>query len=36
MYLITSMGLVYLVDFFGPFGIVMLSLPAAICFFMGV
>jgi MFS transporter, MHS family, proline/betaine transporter len=36
MYLITSMGLVYLVDFFGPFGIVMLSLPAAICFLWGV
>jgi hypothetical protein len=36
MYLVTSVGLVYLVNYFNKFGILLLGLPVTISFLWGV
>jgi hypothetical protein len=36
LYIITSFGLVYAVSYFGNYGILFISLPATICFLLGI
>ena len=36
LYIITSFGLVYAVKYFGNYGILCISLPATICFLLGI
>ena len=36
MYLITSVGLVYLINYFNKFGVLLLSIPITIGFLWGV